>query len=166
MFSRNKRCIAIFFILPLLLLIYVTCYYTWWEGHRNLCKPDLLVARRNIVNSSEVGPIFIPISNRLMFGGQNCKLIHLDNESLLFLSDSSEICSLSLRRKSKEIITVTQNGIVQLWDLDTGTEHRRFSLEGVDVVGWAGLSPDEETLVTTGKGLDELIAWNLDTGRR
>jgi WD40 repeat protein len=162
---RNKLCVATFLIVLSSLFTIGACCWTWWDGQRTLQEPDLLVALYDVGDSGEVRPIFTPLGDDLILAGKKITLINVRQGTRRPLADSGQVCSLSLRRDGKELVSVREKGLVQLWNLETGIERRRFSLDGVDLVGWAALSPDDKTLVTTGKELDEIIAWDVDTGQ-
>lgn len=69
-----------------------------------------------------------------------------------------------VQRDGKVVVVVSDHGLVQLLNLETDEEISRFVVEGPGFVLTAALSPDNKTLVTNGKGFEDLIACDMGPG--
>jgi WD40 repeat protein len=119
-----------------------------WQGpatsaHRSLALDaagDLLAITGNgvtIINLKTGLPRTVPMDKRISF-----------------------VCFL---RNNKSLVTVSEDAYVQHWDIESGEKRAEWHLHEVDFVSNAALSPDEKTLLSTGKDFDNVDAWETDT---
>jgi WD40 repeat protein len=93
-------------------------------------------------------------------------LLDLDTGTREPFPVTANVDAATFSRGGEVLVCVSKDNTVTLLEAATGAERARFRVEGAMLFGWVGISPDGKIVVTTGKDLEDLIAWDVDTGRR
>ncbi|MCH7687639.1 MAG: WD40 repeat domain-containing protein, partial [Planctomycetes bacterium] len=82
----------------------------------------------------------------------------------LNLGEAGQLLRTAFTSDSRQLVTGSSRGEVQLWDLSNGKELNRFDVHD-GAMFHLGLTPDDRHLVTSGRD-NALRLWNLRTGKQ
>lgn len=141
------------------------CFLRWF--YDSLPRPQLVATHSGPWQGVGILEMVLDRSgDHLAIAKNGVAIINLKTGSQRVLPAENHVYFVYFRHDNKFLVTVSEGGYVKQWDVDSGVEHSQLHLQNVPFIANAAISPDEKTLLTTGKTFDDVYVWEFDTGQR